>query len=259
MDYGGSKTLDLAQPFEAYTDLRTGVDPGRDNKVNTADDGIVYVWSVPRNYPTFGLQDQLTVNREENESSSLYTAYESTFNKQYADKWSFMFGYMLSYRKAGIIDPLTPNNLLYSKIAPAWDNSFKLNGTYDLPWGFRYSSTFNAQSGDWYGRTVQISNALNSNVNVQVEQQVDRYAWVKVWDNRVSKTFEMGDRHSIEATFDMFNSLNVNTVLSQVTSQTAGASKPDYGFPLAGGGIDASAASSIVAPRIFRLGARWRF
>ena len=41
-------------PYEARTDYRTGVDPGRDNVVGTADDGTIDVWSVPRTYPTFG-------------------------------------------------------------------------------------------------------------------------------------------------------------------------------------------------------------
>ncbi|MBI4474205.1 MAG: TonB-dependent receptor, partial [Acidobacteria bacterium] len=76
MDHGGSKTLDLAQPFSAYTDVRTGIDPGRDNRVGTADDGIIYVWSIPRSYPTFGRQDRLITSRNENEGSSLYTGYE---------------------------------------------------------------------------------------------------------------------------------------------------------------------------------------
>ena len=38
-DKGGSKTLDLAMPYEAYTDVRSAVDPGRDNITGTADDG----------------------------------------------------------------------------------------------------------------------------------------------------------------------------------------------------------------------------
>ena len=67
LDWGGSKELDLAQPFEAFTDRRTGVDPGRDNIAGTADDGIVEVWSVPRTYPTFGqvirLDDQHRAGR----------------------------------------------------------------------------------------------------------------------------------------------------------------------------------------------------
>jgi hypothetical protein len=32
MDYGGSKTLNIAQPYEAYTDFRSAVDPGRDKR-----------------------------------------------------------------------------------------------------------------------------------------------------------------------------------------------------------------------------------
>ena len=134
-----------------------------------------------------------------------------------------------------------------------------MNGTYELPWGFRYAATFNSQSGDWYGRTVQLANALGTNINVQVERQVARYEWVQIWDNRISKTFQIGDRHSIEGTLDIFNTLNVNTVVSQVTQQVANGSRVDYGRPLSGGGIDASAASSIIPARILRLGARWRF
>jgi hypothetical protein len=259
MDYQGNKTLDLAEPFSAYTDVRSGVDPGRDNIMNTADDGVVHVYSVPRTYPTFGVQNDLTVNRDKNEANSLYTGYEATLNKQFSNGWSFLAGYSASYRKQGIENPTNPNELLYNRITPSWDQGFRMNGTYELPWGFRYSATFNSQSGDWYGRTVQLRNALGSNVNVAVDRQVARYEWVKMWDNRISKTFRVGDRHSFEGTLDIFNTLNVNTVVSQVTAQVANGSRADYGFPLSGGGIDASAASSIIPARILRLGGRWRF
>jgi Carboxypeptidase regulatory-like domain len=259
MDYGGSKTLNLAQPFSAYTDVRSGIDPGRDNKVGTADDGVVYVWSVPRTYATFGQQNSFITNRDKNEGNSLYTGYETSFNKQFADKWSFLAGYTFSYRKVGVNLAQNPNELFYNRIAPAWDQAFKMNGTYDLPLGIRYASTFQAQTGDWYPRTVQIRNALNSTVSVQVENQVGRYQWVKLWDNRISKTIKINDRNSLEGTLDVFNTGNINTVVSQVTSQIAGGTKVDYGFPVAGSGIDASAASSIIAPRILRFGVRWRF
>ena len=259
MDYGGSKVLDVAQPFSSYTDVRTGIDPGRDNKVGTADDGIVSVWSVPRTYPTFGQINQFTTNRGKSEGSSLYTGYELTYNRRYANKWSFLAGYTLAYKKIGVSDALTPNALVYTYVVPAWDYAFKVNGTYDLPFGFRYAATYNAQSGDWYGRTVQIRNALNSNVNVLVEPHVARYDWVKLWDNRISRTFKISDKESIEGTLDIFNTTNINTVTSQVTTQVAGGSAPDYGKPLSSSGIDASAASSIIAPRILRFGVRWRF
>src|SRR5207244_2490209 len=37
-NHGGSKTLDLAQPYEAWTDVTYAVDPGRDNITGTPDD-----------------------------------------------------------------------------------------------------------------------------------------------------------------------------------------------------------------------------
>ena len=77
LDWGGSKELDLAQPFEAFTDVRTGVDPGRDNVVGTADDGVVEVWSVPRTYPTFGQVIRLTTNTAPGEGEDQYWAFES--------------------------------------------------------------------------------------------------------------------------------------------------------------------------------------
>ena len=43
-------SINTALPYDAYTDVRTGVDPGRDNLVGTADDGVVTVYSVPRTY-----------------------------------------------------------------------------------------------------------------------------------------------------------------------------------------------------------------
>jgi len=225
----------------------------------------VYVYSVPRTFPTAGQVNQFTTNRDKNEGNSLYTGFDITLNKQHANKWSYLIGFTPSYRKGGVNLPLTPNNTLYSRIAPSWDSAIKMNGTYDLPFGFRYGATFQTQSGDWYGRTVTVRNALNSNVNVAVDQHVARYEWVKLWDNRISKTFKIGDRNSIEGTLDIFNTMNVNTVTSQVTSQSSiqtpnqPRSNLDYGKPLAGGGIDASAASSIIAARILRFGARWRF
>src|ERR1051326_3103991 len=184
MDYGGSKILDLAQPFLSYTDVRCGVDPGRDNTFKTGDDGTVCVWSTPRAYPTFGQVNTLTTNVGKNEGNSLYTGYEATFNKQFANKWSYLIGYTISYAKKGYTDPQNPNDLVYnSRLPPSWDQSFRMNGTYDLPFGFRYASTVTAQSGDWYGRQIQIRDTLNTLVTLKVDQQVARYDWVKLWDN----------------------------------------------------------------------------
>ena len=66
-DYRGNKVLNLAQPYEAFTDVVNGIDPGRDNVAGTADDRVIQVYSVPRTYPGFGQIRELTVNAADGE------------------------------------------------------------------------------------------------------------------------------------------------------------------------------------------------
>ncbi len=280
LDYGGNKTLDLAQPFSAYTDIRSGTDPGPDNKFNTSDDKTVYVYSVPSTFATAGQTITKRINYEKNERNRLYTAYETTLNKRFANGWSMLAGYTADYQKASNPNPLNPNQILYGSnngtsttsytfVTPYWSYSLKMSATYDLPFGLKWGGTYNAQSGDPYGRTVTIRDGRNSNVNVQVQGIAGRYPWVKLFDNRISKAFKVGDKQSIEAQWDLFNTMNTSALQSWPTTQSAlapGAALPScgcgsstYHVPTVSGGIDASAASPILAPRIFRLGVRYRF
>jgi len=260
-DHGGSRTVNLATPFEAFTDVRTGPDPGRDNVLGTADDGVVQVWSVSSSNPNRNITRNRRVQVEGNENANLYMAYEGTFNKQYSNGYSFLVGYEADFVKTSGVKPQNPNELIYkfsgnNALAPfpEWHYAFKASGQKDLPFGFMFSSVYSAQAGQYFGREVQIRNALNSLVNVRVEAQAGRYPWIKLWDNRVSKTFKLGERSSIEGFVDVFNTLNSSAVRSQVN-----VNGPDYLKPISAGGIDASAASSILTARIMKIGARWKF
>jgi hypothetical protein len=190
---------------------------------------------------------------DKNEGNDLYTAYEMTFNKQYSTGWSLLAAYTADFGKQASNFPQNPNQLVYNWQDPRWNYTVKLNGTYDLPFNLRYGSTYSAQSGEYYSRSAQMRNALNSLVTVQVEGIAGRYNWVKLWDNRISRVFQVGDRHSIEAMFDLYNTLNSSVVLSKVT-----VNGPDYGKPVTQGG-GATQATSIVPARIFKLGVRWKF
>lgn len=247
-DFPGTRTYDLAQPFDAYTDVRTQPDPGPDGVLGTADDTgrnlrPIYVWSVPRNYPTFGQTDQLIANVRPGEGKSQYTAYEGTFNRQFSSGWSALAGYAVDMARENSNWPDNPNALWYQFSKPYWRQAIKMNGTYQFPWGLMWAGTFSAQSGAWYDRTVQVRNALNSTVNVTVENRVGRYGWVNLWDNRLSKTFRIGDRQSIEAMFDLFNTLNINTITSWTIQSGSTYHRPN----------------EIISPRIFKLSARYRF
>ena len=266
LDWGGNKELDLAQPFEAFTDLRTSVDPGRDNVVGTADDGTVDVWSVPRSYPTFGQVIRLTTNTEPGEGEDKYWAFETTASKRYANGWSLLASYTVDRRDARNINPRNPNEAQYRAQsqngalannfpaeAPHTFQGVRLSGTYELPWRILLASTFTGQQGEYFPRIVQAPNALGSLVEVVVDGQAGRYDWVKLLDFRASKTFVFGS-HSFEGMFDVFNLTNSSVVLRHVNVNGT-----NYLKPLATGGIDAASANPIPAPRIFRLSARWKF
>jgi hypothetical protein len=265
-DWGGNKELDLAMPFEAFTDVRTAVDPGRDNLTGTADDGVLEVWSVPRTYPTFGQVNRLFTNTAPGEGEDRYTAFEATASKHYSNGWSLLASYSIDRRDVRNIDPLNPNQAKYRAVStngnisgnfppelPQTYQGVRLSGTYELPWQIMVASTFTGQQGEYFPRIVQVRDALNQLVDVVAEGQAGRYEWVKLVDMRLAKTFRFG-KHSFEGMFDLFNATNSSAVLRVVTTNG-----PNYLKPLATGGIDAASANPIPAPRIFRLSARYRF
>jgi hypothetical protein len=252
-DYRGSYALNLAQPFEAFTDYRTGVDPGRDNLVGTADDGTIEVWSVPRTWPTFGqVQDFFTNTGPE--ADDRYNAFEATASKSYSNGWSMLASYSIDRRNVRNPAPRNPNEARYNWEDPETHQGVRLSGTYEMPWGVLVAGTFTGQEGAYYGRVAQVRNALNQLIDVTVEGQAGRYDWVKLADMRVSKVFRFGGNQSIEGMFDLFNLTNSSVVLRRVTTNG-----PNFMKPLSTGGIDAASANPIPSPRIFRLSVRYRF
>lgn len=251
-DRQGSYELNLALPYEAYTDRRTGVDPGRDNIVGTADDGVVEVWSVPRSWPTFGQVQTLFTNTGP-EADDSYLAFEATASKRFSGGSMWLASYQIDRRDVRNPKPRDPNEARYNWELPETHQGVRFTGSHELPWSFFVAGTVTGQQGAYYNRVVQVRNALNQTVNVTVEGQAGRYDWVKLVDFRVSRTFRRG-RHTFEGMFDMFNATNSSVVLRRVTTNG-----PNFMKPLATSGIDAAAALPTPAPRIFRLSVRYRF
>lgn len=253
-DYRGSKELNVALPFEAFTDLVTGIDPGRDNVAGTADDGTVQVWSVPRTYPRFGQVQSLFTNAAPGEGDDRFTAFETTFSKSHTNGWSVLASYQIDKRDVKNIAPRNPNEARYNWELPETYQGVRLSGTVNLPWKILVSSTYTAQQGEYYKRVVQVRDALNTLVNVTVEGQAGRYDWVKLSDLRLSKSVTIRQGHSFEAMLDIFNLTNSSVVLRRVTTNG-----PNYFKPLSTGGIDAASANPIPAARVFRISGRYRF
>jgi hypothetical protein len=257
-DGNANTSLNLALPYEAYTDTRTGIDPGPDNTTGTADDRTLVIYSVPRSYPTFGQVIERIVQDPADRNS--YDAYGVTFNKQFSNNYSFLVSFDADYRNLEDNTPRNPNEELYGPQngnissanlgtgnyqfdAPSWNYALRVSGTYQLPWGLMYATSVNAQSGDYFYREVQIRDALNANIAIRIDPQAGRYDWVRIWDNRISKRFALPRNQSIEGIIDLFNTLNVNTVTDQNNRMGSTYLEP----------------TEIISPRVFRVGVRYKF
>ena len=255
-DGNGNKSINLALPYDAYTVQTTGVDPGPDNKVGTGDDKTLTVYSVPRTYAGFGQNVERIVQAEGN---NRYHAFGVTFNKQYANNWSFLFSFDRDYRDLRDNAPRNPNEALYGPgtttgtnygvqnfqfAKPSWNNAMRLSGSYKLPFDITFASSFTAQSGDYFFREVQIRDGNNTLLPIRIDPQAGRYAWTKLWDNRFSKRIKITGSQSIEAELNIYNTLNANTI----TAQTNRVGSASYLQP-----------TDILAARVMRIGVKYRF
>jgi hypothetical protein len=257
-DGQGNKRLNLALPFDAYTQSSTAIDPGRDNVTGTADDRSLVIYSVPRTYPTFGRTVERIVQMTGTESKNSYDAFGVTFNKQYAGNWSLLGAFDASHAKLREIEPRDPNEQLYGPGTftnaaagnggyrhrlPEWSYVVRFSGTYQLPWGILYASSFTAQSGEWFGREVQVRDANGANITIVSEPHVARYPWVKLWDNRMSKRFKTFGTQTLEGMVDIFNTANIHAITAQTNRNGAAYLQP----------------TEIIAPRVARVSVRYRF
>jgi hypothetical protein len=256
VDGNANNSINLALPYDAYTVVTNVTDIGVD-ATSPADDRVIPIYSVPNTYPTFGQTIERIVQATGN---NRYHAFGLTLNKQYSERYSFLVSFDTDYRDLRDNAPRNPNEELYGpqngnisnvnlgtgnyqKNMPSWNYAFRVSGTYTLPWDITYASSLLAQSGDYFFREIQVQDANRANVTIRVEPQAGRYEWTKIWDNRVSKRFKTWGSQSFDIELNIYNSLNVNTITAQ--SNRSGGT---YLQP-----------TEIIAPRILRIGAKYRF
>ncbi|MBI4472156.1 MAG: hypothetical protein HY646_05775 [Acidobacteria bacterium] len=204
-----------------------------------------------------------------------YTAYNLDFNKSYSARWQMLVGYVVSMAHGGNLNPLTPNGVIYpNSVAQSipghdksmdvtWHNSLKMSGSFSIPdipllfgyklGGITWSSQFIAQTGEWYGRSVEVRDVRNSAQSVTVENRFGRFPALANWDQAIRKKFRIAEKGTLEFTWELFNSLNANTIRSWRSTSTASSNylQPDRVTPLRPG--------SILSPRIYEWSAAFKF
>jgi hypothetical protein len=232
-------SINLNQPYDAFNVPRPVLDPGPDGVVGSGDDGpLIEAWNLQANY--VGLPTEAFVTHFGNDSR--YDTFELTLNKRMSNRWAASTSY--SFTKSFIARPgLNPNGCIQANARcqdETTDYNFKLNGSFELPAGFRLSPVFRFQAGNNYARTFVAS--LNyANPTIQAEpMNSNRLRSISVLDIRVERGFTILGRR-ISPFFDVYNLMNSNA--EQNITVTSGTS---WLRPI-----------NIMPPRVARIGARF--
>jgi hypothetical protein len=160
-------------------------------------------------------------------------------------------------------------NVAYNDSYHVTNWATKINGTYFAPWGIEITPAFRNQSGQPLARIVAVSSAaltpggatsaLNAgSFRMVVEPwNTHRFDNINLFDIRGEKTFKIKERFSIAGIVDLYNIFNSNKAqTNDPITGTSTAVLPD-GSKNVYQRFDRPTA--ILAPRILRLGARFRF
>jgi len=264
------KKVNALLPYSAYTAENCVADPGPDGLSDTPGLAPVCTYAVPSSNTNRLITNVLYTNYAANEGVGTYTGYDFTFNKNYSNKWSFLAGYGLSLARPGTMNPITPDQALYNwtQSLPVWRQALKFNTNYGLPAipflpghkldGIQWTSTYTAQTGEWYDRLAQVTNATGSTIVQDVGPHMGRYPWTKDWDQRITKRFKITDKQNVEFRWDLYNTMNSNTIqtFGSLNSSTKGyfqttATGAPTTIPLQ--------PKTILAPRIYEWGVSYRF
>jgi hypothetical protein len=193
-----------------------------------------------------------------------YNGVDLTLNKRYSNRWQANFAVTLQTSKT--FEPVgnfrgNPIGVEFREgISTLPGYLIKANGSYDLPWGITAAGNFIMNQGnvrimvingpeDVYGG-VNANGAVTTfdygTIEFRPRDQNDRYDPVALLDLSLQKTFTLRqERYRLKVMFDAFNVLNTNGVLSY-SSNNMNSSVVDR-------------VSSIVPPRVFRVGATFNF
>jgi len=275
-DRNGSQTVNLNYGYEDYTDIRCADDRGVDGKAGTSDDnpsGRVCTYSVPTslnskfNAPTNTYYRAL--DQKNHEGNGAYTGYTFTFNKNYSHRWQMVASLDVDMNHGSGTTPLNPNTVLTNYWGrlydTTWHQSFKTSGIFAVPdiplfvggfklSGIQWSGTYIAQDGGFFGRTSQVADGRGTNQTFTVDQRFGKYPWLHNVDQAIKKKFKIGEtKQTLEFSWQLFNSLNANTLRSWNTTNSSSSNylQPD--------GTSILRPNSILVPRIYEWGISYKF
>jgi hypothetical protein len=254
----GLGIINLARPSTGYTPVdRQFTNPS--GQVET-----VTVYSLD---PALLRVSQTSITSSEVLNSS-YDGVNITVNKRFRERWQLLGGVAFSNNKGfhndGILttgngfDINNPNSSIGREDSAIFtDVPFQLNlaGSYVFPNDVLIAFKYTARSGVPLLRQLSVR-GLTQNETVYVAPRgEDRTEFVAAFvDLRISKRFSLSERTRFEASLDLFNLLNSNSILDQNAS--VGSSTGPTVAPLS---TSWGRPGLLLTPRIIRFGVKLSF
>ena len=259
------RVAEINRPGELYNIPITNLDPGPDGRLGTADDtgrSFTY-YEYPTSVAGRNFAGTMLINDPLSDQS--FKTIEVSGTRRLARGWQFSASY--SATKAHVpftcSDGTNPNGLTrgcavnpnaeINAANDTWEWSGKISGAYMLPHGITASVNYDHRSGIPQARQVLFTGGQTiRSVLMNVEPiGTIRLPSTNLVDIRTAKRFPLGRGRSLEARVDVFNLLNVNTVIRRVLQ-----SGSSYLLPFTAG---SNATTSIVSPRIVQVGTTFTF
>jgi hypothetical protein len=240
------QAVNIARPYSAYSNAVTTVDPGEDGKTGTSDDGgsvTYYDYAAAYKGSAFEQNKDLNTDGYHNQ----YQSVEAAVQKRLSNRWQLVSSFLATHIDKwtnGI--PQDPNAASFHPKTTYWEWSYKISGSYQLPAQILAALMFTSQSGDVWGREVRFTTGLanlTQLVLLMEDPAARRLPTQNLLNFRVEKRQKLGRAGDISLQLDLFNLTNTNAALA-VTARS---------------GSSFGKVTSIISPRIARLGVTYRF
>lgn len=267
------QTINLAQPASLFTlPVQVQINgPAYGLNGNTTDFQKITVWDIPKAQLPASSQNQYS---SPDGNNAIYRNFEFTINKRLSRRfmavgnfyWTRTTNTIASMSSGGGASngvATNPNGLINNRQSyTEWTSH--LTGTYEGPWGVRISPTLRMQQGAPVIQTAPVTGLNIGTIYIPVTPTgTFRSPDLYIFDTRLEKQFTFRERFRLNAFFDAFNIFNSNAanansgVISVKKTIINAPGNPANGQTVTYQGF--MSPTTILPPRVFRIGARFSF
>jgi hypothetical protein len=258
--------VETSRTASLFTNPVTKIDPGPTGTGSTP----ITVWDIPATSP---LPPSLQQWQSPDGNDSYFRNLDFSVTKRMSQNWTLAGSFLGTWSTSPINGlsgsgfatnttignptlPLNPNTAQYN-IASVYNSNFRVFGTYNAKWGITITPVFRYQLGAPMARYITVSGLHVGSETIPVTPLgAYRQDNVAIFDTRVEKHFTFKDHYVVGLFFDAFNLNNSNADQAQgnivaTKSTVVSGTKVSYqGF---------LSPTTVIAPRVFRLGGKFTF